>query len=330
MALIYFDNNVFAHVNESGEEAAFDRWLRASQHAALLSFNHLWEALTISDELARKKRVRLLRSVPCRYVTYPPYLEAMELLDEIKRARPSWLRRRPDTSKIDVNLNFHRRLWHIAEHEHETAAEATRVLGEMTKARRRGALEVQKRLRQMKQRGAKGETTLTLGTHQVELGEAASFDEPVAWWRAQSLSNWYYALLEDDYGLTDWADYLGGYLDRRAIEVDDFAAFWLEEAMPQAMPRGFIHFAVVLGQLDHKVGRGNLLDADHASASLDADCFVTEDKALHAVLRAIKQIEGRLPEPCLVVGDRRTTVDAVEASLQAAPLAQSAGSTGHP
>jgi len=114
------------------------------------------------------------------------------------------------------------------------------------------------------------------------------------------------------------ADYLGGYLDRRAIEIDDFAAFWLKDARPEAMPRSFVHFAVVLCQLDHKVERGNLLDADHASASLDADVFVAEDKSLDAVLRAVKRLEARLPEPCLAARAEGSAVIAVSAALDSA------------
>ncbi|MGD0712972.1 MAG: hypothetical protein ABSB24_02145 [Gaiellaceae bacterium] len=256
-----------------------------------------------------------MRDVPSQYVTYPPYLEAMEVREEIRHFRPGWLRAFPDPGKVDINLNFHKRLWHIAEHEQEIATAATRMLASLTEARRESVIDTQKRLRKLKQEGTERETTLALGPHVIELGRAASLDDPEAWWRRNALSNWYGAILEGDKGLTDWADYLGGYLDRRAIEIRDFASFWLEDARPEAMPRGFVHFAVVYSQLDHKVERGNLLDADHASASLDADVFVTEDKSLHSVLRTVKRLEARLPEPRLAVRAGASAVAAVETAL---------------
>ena len=103
--LIYFDTNVFAHINEAGEEQAFVDWLAERDNRALLSYHHLWESLAIEDGDLRQRRIRLLRSIPCKYLDYPAYLEAQEFLRELPvQVQVPPLQVRPDRAQELVRL----------------------------------------------------------------------------------------------------------------------------------------------------------------------------------------------------------------------------------
>ena len=315
MALIYFDNNVFAHVNDVGEEGAFVEWLRSRGDRALLSYHHLWEGLAIGSSDLRQARIRLLRSLPCEYVDYPAYLEARDFLAEVRRCRPGWLRRFPDPGQADVHLRFHRKLWRIAEHEDEVTKKATDIVRDMTNARRDHAVQVLKSLQTRKREGAQDIEEMVLGETVIRLGTARTLADPVAWWRRQGLDNWHASLLRGDPGLTDWTDYIGGYLDTRSITTEDFAQFWLDDIRPEAMPRSFVQAAALLAQLDSKILPSGMLDTDHVAAALDADLFVTEDKGLYAVFASVRKLEERLPQPYLARRAEASAVAAVNAVL---------------
>ena len=81
------------------------------------------------------------------------------------------------------------------------------------------------------------------------------------------------------------------------------------------MPRTFVHCVAIHEQLNHKIEGDTFIDAEHAAASLGADAFVTEDKSLYAVLKAIKPLEPTVPEAFLAVRATPSAVAAVQAAL---------------
>ena len=283
----------------------------------MLSYHHLWESLAIDHADLRRRRIRLLRSIPRSHVDYPPYLEAHEFLDEVRRFRPGWISRFPDPGQAEVELRFHKRLWHIAEHEDDVVKKSTDVLREMTRLRRAHATAVHKALRHAKLEGGADITELTLGDLVVKLPvHARGFADPVAFWRRQALSSWHGAVIERDPGVSDWIDYIGGYLNGRAITSQDFVRFWLDDARAEAMPRSFVQWAAVLSQLDFEIRASDFLDTDHVAASLNAGAFVTEDGDVAGVAARVKQLEGRLPQTYLARRVNTSAVAAVEAALQ--------------
>jgi hypothetical protein len=107
---LYFDRSVFDHVLAAGEEERSDGWLREEGRALLLSGEHLAEALRIPDAGKRRAFISLLTSAPRDHLP-PAYLHAEELRAEIRRLRPRWMRRFPDSSRVSYWLNASKRRW---------------------------------------------------------------------------------------------------------------------------------------------------------------------------------------------------------------------------
>src|SRR6266516_7793392 len=112
---LYLDTNVYSFIASRDEARRVRSFLDEQQHVALVSCNHLAETWRIEDQERRVREMRCLTAVasPTSYSGLPEsYIQAQEVLAEMRRLRPGWLALVPDdTSRISVFLNFHRRDW---------------------------------------------------------------------------------------------------------------------------------------------------------------------------------------------------------------------------
>lgn len=106
---------------------------------------------------------------------------------------------------------------------------------------------------------------------------------------------------------TTFADWVGAYVDLRAIRSDpaDFTRFWLEDVQLEAVPRQWVRWAVNLMQTDRKVTAGNPADGQHSSYLVDCELFLTADAPLVSVLEAVHEdAPFSFAKPLLISGDR--------------------------
>jgi hypothetical protein len=93
---LYFDNSVYGFIDDAGEARAVRRWLQRSglQIQASEEVN-LGEALRTPDPKTRESRLKTIVTVAPR-PTYPfDLVSSEELLGEVTRCRPGWIKAYP-------------------------------------------------------------------------------------------------------------------------------------------------------------------------------------------------------------------------------------------
>jgi hypothetical protein len=103
---------------------------------------------------------------------------------------------------------------------------------------------------------------------------------------------------------------------RRGIPIQDWARFWLEEVLLTDTPATALHGLVRYHQLFASLkGKGNMIDAMHATGSLGCDYFVTSDENLARILERVRtDMSGISPESRWIQSGK-VTVATVTAAL---------------
>jgi len=230
---LYLDTNVLAFICERGEEDEVSAWLANEGHTVVLSDAHLTETLPTSDAPTRNARLRLMHRLMSETPQFAPFLLAQELLDEIERCRPRWLKQRPDTSRVSVWLNRHRRRFQALRHPPAWLTEGSDRALSITELGIEQDRQTQKQLRRIRHGESKA---IRLGGREYRLDDIDTTD-PLGECRATWLGHWHKTLYSCHPGLRDFRDFARPYLRMAAIPRDELAALFLEEIDPRQMPR---------------------------------------------------------------------------------------------
>lgn len=270
----------------------------------------LLEALDTKDEAIRTKIVQAMAEPIRTYLPTEAQLQGAEVVANVRRHRPHWLRQRPDTSEITKWENFwRRRVWQQARRELPTLA-ARREDFRSTDPAHDHLVRVQsanKAAYEETKREARrtGESAVQLdAVHDllVEFSPNAPASVTAGWngrpidaWRHEIATIWWHGLVtvprrarktRDDTTLLDW---VFPWVKPGSIASDrsSWNSLWYYEADITSVPRNWLHWAVFTAQLTSKAGDkapGNPVDAQHASYLPDADVFITADRRYAAVL----------------------------------------------
>lgn len=109
---LYFDTNVYSMIGERGDAAATRKYFSGCAHAVLASAFNLLELRSIPVASTMSRDLGALRRVARTYEEYPlPYRHAREVLTEIRRVHPEWLRHTAPQNKIRSFLRHHHEEW---------------------------------------------------------------------------------------------------------------------------------------------------------------------------------------------------------------------------
>jgi hypothetical protein len=90
------DTNIWRYVVDNGSQGSLLRLARGGSHAVQIAPGVLYEVLRLKDVLLRAALVRLMTDTRVHRLMPEAYSESMEILREIERIRPDWLRADPD------------------------------------------------------------------------------------------------------------------------------------------------------------------------------------------------------------------------------------------
>jgi len=113
------------------------------------------------------------------------------------------------------------------------------------------------------------------------------FLEPDLFWRVDCLLVWFEAISRKRPESRDYADWLLPYVKDRAFNNPTYIDFWINRVKAEKARKNQITSLVGYYQLKHKVTHGNSNDQVHACHALDADVFLTPDKAFFQILDEI-------------------------------------------
>jgi hypothetical protein len=295
--VVYLDTNVFSFIAKSGEAREVKQVLERSDALVAASDSQLSEIYSIRDEGKRAAELRVITSLTKRHLPPASYSHAMELLGEIRRLRPEWLRRHPDTSRIEPILNGLKRTWVQARLHPDQLPPGFDPYHQDSERGIAKQTESQKKVRGVRTRGSRSnpegrlrfeyETALS-GRITVEEGDV------VGYWRVHALMVWYHALVNRIPESRDYVDWIGPYLRQLTFKREDWEHFWLREVEPGRMPKDFLTALANYYQIHQRVTHGNPADSLHANHLLDCELFLTADQRFHTVLR---QVRMHFPDP---------------------------------
>lgn len=238
----------------------------------------------------------------------------MEILNEIRRCKPTWLEPNPDESMVKRFLRLGRRKWKDFKYDRlpDPAVGLPEYLRDAEPATNT-FVAGQRRVRQALLRDESFEVRAGSSELQQYL-EFASQSERYR--RMHSAEVWARAL-NGDAAMRDYKDFLGPYF-AGPIGRKEWGLFWARDVNGDAMPVGRLRSTIEFYQFAAKISRGNPMDTDHGVHLADCDLLLTCDKDFSKVLNLVAR-EGvpgaRLGRPVLV--PRRAGRSALEAIIRA-------------
>jgi predicted nucleic acid-binding protein len=304
---LLLDTNVWSRLTDRGAGEDFYRYAKAKKLEVVIAPATLLELLRTPDRSNRRMRVRLVCRSRWRRLPTEAESEAAELVAEIRRLHPRWLRQEPDHQQLVTLHNLWRhQIWNAAradtaavvkEAASHAAAEKEALLRDQREQQQSwradrfllSVEEVPRRLQEVVIAPQKAAEAWA-----VARGWRA--DTRVAPWRSQTLEVFYEALFvapirsQRTGEHTTLADWVGTYvnLEKVAAERRRFGELLLYEANPAVMSRNWLRWAVHFAQHASSIGRGNPVDAQHAPYLFDADLFITSDKRLARILEVVR------------------------------------------
>jgi hypothetical protein len=304
---LYLDTNIYSFVAEAGQQAQLGSWLTANGHQVILSDVLCAEALAIQDEPMRMERLEFWAELPAVTAGCLGELQAREVVSEVRRLRPGWLRvPSGDQSQALEMLAARREGWRLLRDDPESGLAATGNYREAEEGGIQGAMRGQQVFREdaLQQR-----TT----TDELLLGEARlrtrplDFADDMDFCRTESLYVWFQALYQHKSTLEEYSVYAEPFVDLSSVDEAQFTDFWLDGVSLDRTPRGWATSLATFAQLNSRIVHGNSGDARHGGHVLDADVMITADRGFSAALELVAAkvpgaappllLERRLPDP---------------------------------
>lgn len=296
------DTNIWRYVVDDRAQGALILAARDGSHDVQIAPGVLYETLRLNDVPLRASLVRLMTNPSFHRLMPEAYSESMEILQEIERVRPDWLREEPD-------LRFFTRLtkdwtrktggfWVRCERSPDSEARyVSQMEGDLME---RAKSQVQEARAEMMDGGWKINPPMnkTLG----------GFDFPVPGWRGDMVEAWQIdSLVGMTYGLTRrgnaYRDWIAPFveLDDGLLRSAAWGEFWLYLVDKGRLPRQWLRWAHSFAQRFRKVTPGSAGDTQLSTYLVETDVVVTADKALLAILEELRRYAPhRLPEGKLV------------------------------
>ncbi len=314
---IYFDTNVYRLVALADEAKQMREWLNESNHSVIASNDNLVE--TWAAPLAEMgRRVQAITCIAYTFDDRPHSLRhADEVIREIRRARPRWLRRFRDRRLISSKSRFlggHQEGW-----AHAKRSPDVRPLGlrEYRQDADTADLGRQKSARSALVQALGRSDRAALRFESEDPSLAALTESYPAWEvavRHGAAGVWHFAVNKRAPSMRDYYDWMAPYVNADCLVGDDYMRFWLRDVRLRAIPFNVVTGLAEYYQLFHKVSHGNFIDVLHANYLLTTDLMITADKSFHRVMTDISGTVSVRAEVDLIdpgSSPLRSVVDAV-------------------
>lgn len=282
---LYFDTNLYHYICQTGEANAIRGHLRQLGHVVMASEFNLLEAYANPNRRNIPDELKAIVTVATEYTEKPQaWLHTREVLSEIRRCRPHWIRPIPFTRKAKDFLKAHHSKWEEAKKLRMPPHFAVSAYRNDAEPGMSATKQFQMELRSSV---LKGGPAWSLG--QIERGGFQSvanlhLDDPENYWRIDCLLSWFNAIELRTQSSRDYADYLCPYIKEHAFSDRSYLSFWTEDVQKENVILNRIQGLVSYYQLSFKITHGNAYDQLHAGYLLDVDKMLTADRAFFGVL----------------------------------------------
>ena len=298
---VYLDTNVYRHITQCDEAKAVRDTLQRLGAIAVASSSNLVETYAISNHRERDGEIRTLTRVASAFERYPQtWHQAMEVRGAVLRHHRDWLRPLSFTGRARDFLTAHRIRWDAARRgelpDPHSYAQFRRDFEDGVASRAEG----QKSRRKERLSAMSSEVAIIDARSGVRSSFPIDLSDPETYWRAECLLAWSHALNDQNPSTRDYADWLRPFLRNGAFSSHEYPQFWLQEISSTDCPKNRLSGLVSFYQLDFKITHGNAADAQHACHALDADIFLTADRAFFDSLAKTARHYSRFARICFV------------------------------
>lgn len=311
---VYFDTNVYRFTREKDEVERTRLILREFGAELVVSSGNIFETLAISQSKSRAEEAEAIVSLYPKYDDKPEsWRHAHELLREIRRKRPNWIRSVSFRRSIKWFWAGHLQLWELFKAGDFPSSEGYAQYRRDFEHGVRSSSELNRILRA----GMRAGDTFSFGRSP---DDAIGLDlaNPEAFWRFDSLMTWHGAVVMRSPASRDYADWIIPSLKRGAFEGPSYESFWLHDASAANLPLNRLTGLIAFYQLKHKITHGNAADQIHASNWLVQDLFFTADRAFYDVLTAVANNHfAQVRKPIFIDRRSQSCAAQIEAALAA-------------
>lgn len=288
------DTNIWRYVVDNRAQGPLFRLAVNGPYSVQVAPVVVYETLRLKDVARRRSIVNLLTNPRFERLMPEAYSEGMEILKEIERVRPDWLRAVPNVQFFDrLYKDWTRKtggFWVRCTRSPEGEAHfLSQIEGDMIE-------------------GAKAQTLLAR-KEMIDIGwkrnppmckTVMGYDQPLPGWRGDMVEAWRFArwaaltfgLPQEGNAHRDWiAPFVE--LDHGLLASAAWVEFWLYLADKRALPRQWMRWAYSFAQRFRKPTPGSPGDTQLATYFLETDLVITADKALLEILE-----ECRPCAPC--------------------------------
>ncbi|MGE0315930.1 MAG: hypothetical protein AB7P21_30305 [Lautropia sp.] len=288
--LAILDSNVWRYVADAGAELALIRAARSSPLRIAVAPAVLYEALRMRDADLRRRLARLMTEPGWERLMPEAYLEAMDVLDEMRCHRPGWLRQPPDQSRFNrFRYDWVRRRGGFWERARIATDKESRDLALLDNNLMDRARDEARATRQTLQQDG-------WHYHSIRLSDVrAGWSDAAPGWDGRQVAAWRAAAVDST--RTNWLragasrDWLEPFIDFHHIQYPDASwyQFWLDDVRETTLPREWLRWAVPFLQGMRKVTDGTPGDAQLAIYLVDADLLVTADRAFAEIVDRVRE-----------------------------------------
>jgi hypothetical protein len=296
------DTNIWRYVVDDESQMRLLRLARDGSYDVQIAPGVLYETLRLKDASLRTTLVRLMTNPRFHRLMPEAYSESMEILREVERIRPDWLRGAPD-------LRFFNRLkkdwtrktsgfWVRCERSPESEA---RFIGQLEgETIEKAKTEIQLARKEMIDKGLKRKPPMDKPLSSFKLPVPGWRGDMVEAWRTDSLVGMTYALARQRHAYRDWmAPFVE--LDDGLLRSAAWGEFWLYLTDKSALPRQWMRWAHSFARRVRKVTPGAQGDTQLSTYFVETDVVITADKALIEILEELLPYAPcRLPDGKLV------------------------------
>lgn len=326
---VLLDTNVWSRLVDGGAEEDFYRYAKKSRLEVLVAPATLMELLASPNPESRRKRVRYVCRSRWTRLPTEAESEASEIVSEISRLRPEWLRSRPDFPRL---AHLHE-MWRNVKWQEARTGEPYLIKEAVSGMEfvRRMMIRAQREQKKLREGSGYLQYPEDIGrrlSEPVLVAPNSNFEKTMisfGWQRGTSCELWRVQLavvLEHAlFGagahpgepLSDW---IGAYVDLRQLRTNrpNFGSMFLYEVEAAAMKRNWLRWAVDYTQPAMRIESGNPGDNQLSTHLFDADVFITADKRFSRILRelrpvspakfaAIKYLDPRARDLAAEIGD---------------------------
>ena len=325
---VALDTNIWSYLGDAGAAAEFQRLVEGRGLVVTIPPSTLLEVMRLRAGEPRSRIVKVMSHARRVRLPSEAELESSEVVNEVRRCRPRWLRQFSNTGRVaSLNTYWTKGVWREAQEKPERMH--TFLLDDKRKSDL--LVHVQRSNRSAALRDNFDPADLShLEISAPDLNDAARV---APGWNGRSIAAWrfdcrgiYWCALKEVYQRSlltgedaTYADWVGAYVDltRMTADPEDFTTFWFEDVERTSLQRNWIRWAVPQAQTSMKITPGNPFDGQHGAYHLDYDLYISADKRYIEALNIVRRHAGfAMAEPRLVSGDTDSSiVDRIDAAI---------------